>query len=362
MPRRWSRSGPALSIQLDTANSSFHPGDTITGRVIRQLPPDTSRALLTIRLCGRDKVKLRVQEYLLPTPFRSSTNLLGDGSHHAIYDGPLHIPDHTHTGQPPFSCPFSLTLPSHDAISGKALPATFYTRSRIPTSTLRAYVDYWIEASLSNRASPSARDMAICPLVVTLPRLPIIILPPSSRREHKTQYLRWTATHTVSNQYLLPGMENHHPARRTAISNAVYRVLASHSTVATATTKSSPRYTFQIEITTQRTIQLNVPSPVAFYIRTLPVPGQSSPVLAQRSRLIELRSIQIKLVARTTAVLQGKGRARGRKKRSYYKKPKETEKVCPVATRRCSKRDGPQQRGRRYGYPVVVMMAVRVIR
>ncbi|KAK0631384.1 hypothetical protein B0T14DRAFT_2464 [Immersiella caudata] len=124
MPRKWSRNGPALSIQLDNPGP-IRPGDTITGRVTRQLPMDTTRARLSIQLRGRDKVKLTVQEFLVSLPFRASANLLGDDLHHVIFDGPLRIRPCDIPGKTPFICHFAITLPHYDAINGDPLPCRF---------------------------------------------------------------------------------------------------------------------------------------------------------------------------------------------------------------------------------------------
>ncbi|KAK4446391.1 hypothetical protein QBC34DRAFT_440901 [Podospora aff. communis PSN243] len=285
MPRKWSRNGPALAIQLDTPGP-IKPGDTITGRVIRQLPLDTSRARLYIQLRGRDKVKLTVQELLISLPFRADANLLGDDLYHVIYDGPLHVPSPADSGEVFFSCPFAITLPHHDAINGEPLPFTFHSRTRSPTSTLRAFVDYWLEASLSNRASPSSRELAILPLTVRHHPLPIVIHPPDFPIH------RWTCTKTVRTQRLLSGQSH----SRLFLADTLTKTLCG-STV--------PHYTFGVEVFCPRTIQLDSPSPMPLYVRTAPFHHLSSDVLAQRSRLIELHAVKLSLVARTTANLQG---------------------------------------------------------
>src|SRR4051794_1052512 len=108
MPRRWSRNSPALSIHLDSP-APVNPGDTVTGRVTRQLPLDTSLACLTISLRGRDKVKLTISELVLfHGPFRGRANLLSDDLYQTIYSGPLHIPSScdSSSGEVFFSCPF----------------------------------------------------------------------------------------------------------------------------------------------------------------------------------------------------------------------------------------------------------------
>jgi len=285
MPRRWPRNGPGLSIQLDTPGP-INPGDTITGRVVRQLPLDTSRARLTIHLRGRDKVKLFVQEFIKFHPFRTRANLLGDDLHQAIFDGPLHIPSPSNPGEVFFSCPFAITLPNHDAINGDPLPFTFYSRTRSPTSILCAFVDYWLEASLSNRASPSSREIAIYPLTVRHHPLPIVIHPPD------VPIHRWTCRKTVHSQRLLPGQN--HP-----------RLFLADKLTKTLCSPKLPHYTFGVEVVCPKTTQLDSLSPMPLYVRTAPFHELSSDVLAQRSRLIELRAAKVSLVARTTVNLQG---------------------------------------------------------
>ncbi|KAK0657866.1 hypothetical protein B0T16DRAFT_453287 [Cercophora newfieldiana] len=294
MPRRWSRNGPALSIQLDSSGP-FNPGDTITGRVTRQLPLDTSRACLTISLRGRDKVKLTLQEFLAFNPFRARANLLGDDLHHTIYDGPLHIPSPSNPGEVFFSCPFAITLPHCDALQGNPLPFTFYSRTRSAASTLRAFVDYWLEASLSNRASPSSREIAIHPITVRHHALPIVIHPPD------VSLHRWTCTKTVRSQSLLPGQT--HP-----------RLFLADKLTKTLCGGQLPHYTFGVEVVCPKTVQLGSPNPMPLYVRTAPFHELSSDVLAQRSRLVELRGVKVSLVARTTANLQGVVSGSGKRK------------------------------------------------
>jgi len=282
MPRRWLKSGPALSIHLDDTGP-IYPGATITGRVTRRLPIDTSRAQLTIQLRGRDKVKLSNQEFMVFAPSRARSNLLGDDLHQTLlYNGPLHIPAPGQPGEA-FSCPFSITVPYND-LHGRNLPFTFYTRAWSPTSVFRAFVDYWLEASLSNRASPSARDIAIQPIRMEYPPLPLVIPPPEVHF--------WSCEKTIRSQRLLPGME----LPRLYLADRITRTLQAPRV---------PHYTFRVDVACPHMIQLDVASPVSLYIRTVPLHENSSAILGQRSRLIELRSLRVSLVARTTAVLQG---------------------------------------------------------
>lgn len=282
MPRRWLKNGPGLCIQLDDAGPVY-PGATVTGRVIRQLPIDTSRAQLTIQLRGRDKVKLSNQEFMVFVPCRARSNLLGGDLRETLYSGPLHIPAPGQPSEVFFSCPFSIKVPYYD-LHGRNLPFTFYTRTWSPTSVFRAFVDYWLEASLSNRASPSARDVAVQPIRVEHPPLPLVLPPPEVHF--------WSCQKTVRSQRLLPGME----LSRLYLADRVTRTLQALRV---------PHYTFRVDVAYPHMIQLDAASPVPLYIRATPLHEHSSEVLGQRSRLIELRSLRVSLVARTTAVLQG---------------------------------------------------------
>ncbi|KAK5656955.1 hypothetical protein OQA88_3477 [Cercophora sp. LCS_1] len=276
MPRRWSRNTPALSIQLDN-QGPLYPGQTVTGRITRRLPIDTSRGRLTLHLHGLDKVKLT----LPTTTLRARTTLIA--SYQALHNGPLHIPAPSQPGAISYTCPFSLTIPFHDDL-GNVLPFTFHSRTRAATSTCRAFVDYWIEASLSNRNLNSPRDVAICPIVIRQHPLPLF--------EPFPDLGTWTCLKTIRSQRLLPGMER----GRLFLADRLSRTLNAGSV---------PRFVFEMKVRMPTIVQLDA-GLVPFYVSAFARHDLSSEVLGQRGRLVELRGVRVGLVARTTGVVQGR--------------------------------------------------------
>lgn len=304
MPRKWPVNGPSLAIQLDEPGP-FLPGDVISGNVIRRLPFDTKRARLTIQLRGRDKVKLTPQPSLLPTTFRARANFFGDGVHETLHDGPVCFGTSPFTGPPILREPFTFTLPTHD-INHRPLPFSFSTRIRSGRSTLRAFVDYWLEASLSDHASPGwRRTTAIQPLTVHHPAPPPLSLPPSLTT---TTYRRTVHSPLLLAPVLPPsqtlasklGSIRRRPSRPS---------LASHPAPPPdklAKTDDNPHQTFTISLLTPRSLQLDAPTPLPLYLRTAPIPALSSPCLRQKSQLVALLSLSVHLVARTTVNVRGK--------------------------------------------------------
>lgn len=132
-----------------------------------------------------------------------------------------------------------------------------------PTSIFRAFVDYWIEASLSNCASTSSREVAIQPMEVRLPPLPLLALPPSIQRWH-CQETVWTSR--------LPGMISQ---TRLPIHEQMRKVIRSARV---------PHYTFAVEVVCPKAIQLDSPSPIPLYVRTVPIASLSSDAVARAQR------------------------------------------------------------------------------
>lgn len=95
MPQTKISRGPGLSIELDSKGygQNFIPGEAITGHVIRRGPLVSPRALVTIRLIARTKVKLSVENENYGSTMRSRVDLLGSQSPSlTLHDGPVHVP------------------------------------------------------------------------------------------------------------------------------------------------------------------------------------------------------------------------------------------------------------------------------
>src|SRR5207253_5523897 len=84
---RGEANGPGLSIHLD--NGPIYPGATITGRITRHLPSDTSCAQLKICLHGHAILELNNKFNPLAI-FIASLRLLREDAQ-TLYNGPLYI-------------------------------------------------------------------------------------------------------------------------------------------------------------------------------------------------------------------------------------------------------------------------------
>lgn len=171
------RATKGLAIHIDNPQKSYNPGETVTGRVFRQVPVlvGADSVKVIIRLIGRSTTKTTVWSDHLGESQRSYTTgtdiLDPNDSLLTLHDGPLHIPrtstslanddldSRGYDEDVGKAWPFTIVIPTHTSASSeqngderqmRRLPSSSYTeRTEIAPGEFRSgHVQYFLESRL----------------------------------------------------------------------------------------------------------------------------------------------------------------------------------------------------------------------
>ncbi|KAM0084265.1 hypothetical protein ACKRZS_003482 [Fusarium odoratissimum] len=267
MPQTPVKKGPELTIHLDRPDSTYIPGEVITGKISRKTHIVASLATVSISLHARSKSRMVTRRGHLTSTYRGRFDLLQSTEYsRTILEGPIHIAEHDVEQ----SWPFSTSLPNHVDVSAlqplagpdqtylkgdvseQPLPPTFLIERYDYMSGMSAFVEYYLQAELKTTSRGSGTSEAILPF-----RMLYINPEPLS-----AQIGLKTARHTLTLQ-------------------GDYPLVAS------------------VEVQTPTTLQIEGPDPMSFLVLAVPPQGFDLEKQKPGHPSIQITRIFINVVAKT---------------------------------------------------------------
>ncbi|KAB8239132.1 uncharacterized protein BDW43DRAFT_73336 [Aspergillus alliaceus] len=264
----------SANIKIDLASPpgwTYVGGDTVIGNVVRRSHIVAPEATVTLALVGRVKTKISVK--------RNNGN--GTSTSHyrgrwelfrpprlVLFHGPLHLPRGSADDQ--LTWPFSLTVPERptdevleghcraesflpldkDTLARSTLPASFYSSSSGWRTSSEGFVEYYLEAELRyGRAGSFEVEKATLP--ITMRHAPPAGLSFSYDLQSRGVEKR------VKSQRLLPGMEN----AELTLKQKTQKLFGSSKV---------PEFSYIVEVSWPRAIQLDNPVPIPIIIGIKP--------------------------------------------------------------------------------------------
>lgn len=296
MPRTALKSSPALAIELEDPKSSYLPDDIILGRVTRHAHTVSPECWVTIKLFGRAKSKLTVNNGQNRNVYRCRFNLFE--THEQLFHGPVHVPP---DGDPQ-TWPFAIAIPkgpssrlvskSHEQkysnlslkqedIETQSLPPAFYFLSDSwGAKKFHGYVEYYLEAEIRLSGSGGTTSIATLPIFVRPPSSPI----PITDFDLKSRAYRGL----IKTQRLVPGMED-------------AELSFKQKTQKFFRTSKVPEFNYLLQVDYPMVIQLGNPNTIPFKIRLLPNRERTSDIIQDVPQRVTLTGLTMELRS-TTAV------------------------------------------------------------
>lgn len=301
MPQTQKLSTPDIGIQIE-GKPRFAPGDTISGNINRTTHIVAPRARVTVTLHGRTKAKVSPSSRNDSTHYRTSFRLLNARTTtQVVFDGPLHI----ERGRAA-AWPFAMQIPrlvdpaatrssgqeeaSYEPLGrkGRPLPGSFSFCSTGFSSSLEAFVEYYLEAKLYVYHENRAREECFATLPVSLRMLQPG--PPIADFNVRSQdCFKWDK---FISHHLVPGCEDmrlssHQKLRRFFHSRQV------------------PHLTVKYEVEAPGVIQLGHSTPIPFFLRAIPIWSSTSEILQNVPQKIRIDSIHVEITSYTEAKAMG---------------------------------------------------------
>jgi hypothetical protein len=172
MPQTLPRASSQLAIRLDgPPQQAFHPGSTITGRIVRTTFLRSSHAVLTLQLTGRSKTRINVylDEKRRNDVYRSLVNFFDSSeTTQRLVNGPVHV---RHGSAQAWR--FSIKVPSVMYPSTREpVPPTFSSATMGgPSAAADGFIEYTLVAKLNytRLLGPSELDYAVRVLNIRTP-------------------------------------------------------------------------------------------------------------------------------------------------------------------------------------------------
>ncbi|EXM22945.1 Arrestin-like, C-terminal [Fusarium oxysporum f. sp. vasinfectum] len=259
MPQTPIKKGPELTIHLDRPDSTYIPGEVITGQISRKTHIVTASATVSISLHARSKSRMVARRGHLTSTYRGRFDLLQSAEYSkTIFEGPLHVAENDAEQ----SWKFSISLPSRvdgpalqslagpgqtfltGDVSEQPLPPTFLIESYDYMSGMSAFVEYYLQAELKTTSRGSGTSESILPF--------------------RMLYI---------NPEPLPAQIDLHTARHTPALQGDNPMVAS------------------VEVQTPTTLQIEGPGPMSFLV--LAVPPQGVDLGKQKPGLPSIQIIRI---------------------------------------------------------------------
>ncbi|SCV38542.1 uncharacterized protein FFB14_06951 [Fusarium fujikuroi] len=178
MPQTPAKKGPELTIHLDRPDSTYIPGEVITGHITRKSHIVASSAIVTISLHARSKSRMVARRGHLTSTYRGRFDLVQSAEYSkTVFEGPIHIAEHDVEQR----WVFSIRLPDHIDVSAlqllagpdqtyltaelseQPLPPTFLIERYEYMSGMSAFVEYFLQAELKTVSRGSGSAEAILP-------------------------------------------------------------------------------------------------------------------------------------------------------------------------------------------------------
>ncbi|CCT72595.1 uncharacterized protein FFUJ_12475 [Fusarium fujikuroi IMI 58289] len=178
MPQTPAKKGPELTIHLDRPDSTYIPGEVITGHITRKSHIVASSATVTISLHARSKSRMVARRGHLTSTYRGRFDLVQSAEYSkTVFEGPIHIAEHDVEQR----WVFSIRLPDHIDVSAlqllagpdqtyltaelseQPLPPTFLIERYEYMSGMSAFVEYFLQAELKTASRGSGSAEAILP-------------------------------------------------------------------------------------------------------------------------------------------------------------------------------------------------------
>ncbi|KAI1028339.1 hypothetical protein LB503_002135 [Fusarium chuoi] len=178
MPQTPAKKGPELTIHLDRPDSTYIPGEMITGHITRKSHIVASSATVGISLHARSKSRMVARRGHLTSTYRGRFDLVQSAEYtKTVFEGPIHIAEHDVEQR----WVFSIRLPDHIDVSAlqplagpvqtyltaevseQPLPPTFLIERYEYMSGMSAFVEYYLQAELKTVSRGSASAEAILP-------------------------------------------------------------------------------------------------------------------------------------------------------------------------------------------------------
>lgn len=320
MPITRRKATPELAIYLEKTPTSFSPGDTLVGAVVRTAHIVSTRAWVTIKLYGRAKSELTEDSGDCGPPsiadfkFFSPNDTCQD-----LFDGPMHIPPEG--GRQTWQ--FALTIPKRqsprsvkaghtdnnsylpltdDAITASPLPSSFLFNSvDMHGQPNHCYVEYYLEAELRQQSDFSLINAT----------LPIIVqaVPVSSQPQSYNLRTKTIPSH-VRTQRLIPDIKDTGLSFRQKIQKFVH-------------SSKVPQFSFDVQVDYPTIIKIQNTAPIPFMIRVIPDHNKTSEVVGPQT--VTLVSLRMNLISATSMIHTGNLTSTGAiGKIDHYFAPKDT--------------------------------------
>ncbi|KAF5571999.1 hypothetical protein FPANT_13439 [Fusarium pseudoanthophilum] len=178
MPQTPVKKGPELTIHLDRPDSTYIPGEVITGHISRKSHIVASSATVSISLHARSKSRMVARRGHLTSTYRGRFDLVPSTEYSkTVFEGPVHIAEHDVEQRWSFSihlpksvdgsAPQSLAGPDQTYltadVSEQPLPPTFLIERYDYMSGMSAFVEYYLQAELKTASRGSGTGEAILP-------------------------------------------------------------------------------------------------------------------------------------------------------------------------------------------------------
>ncbi|CEJ81528.1 hypothetical protein VHEMI01649 [[Torrubiella] hemipterigena] len=306
MPPTKDQRTSALVLNVNIPQGvTFHPGELITGNVLRPSYISSPNATVTIKLQGRTKAKVEKHEYrggkrLHVVYYRSRFQLFEvnpNETGRTLHQGPLHIETYNDLSrawnfsiQIPFFTGLDLSSPynsestyvdmSPEAVAKHPLPPTFHPLH------VNGFVEYYLEATLhyvNDKGTPQT-DKSILVVPMGMARLPAPIFDWKPKLE--------TESAQAVSYFLVPGTQKEKMGFR-------------QKTKQFFQTTSVPTLKYKVAVSTPSVIQLNHADCLPIYIKlTSDLEGSTD---ALRKLPFKAVITHMEIVAKHKTAIKGEG-------------------------------------------------------
>lgn len=305
MPQTGLKATRELAIRLDDSLTSYCPGDTIIGAVVRNVHTVSTRAWVTIKLHGRAKSKITVHRSngnggSTTKHYRGRFHFFTlDETRQMLFDGPVHIPP----GGDPQVWSFALAIPrrpspgavkqgnsqdrsylplNDEAIATGSLPSSFTFDNQSWRSNFHGFVEYYLEA-VFRQENDSHLTTAILPIILRPDSIPYPLPTNLKSRIHPGH---------VKTHRLIPGMEN----AELSFHQKTQKFFGSSKV---------PQFSFTVYVDSPTVIQMQNDIPIPFKVRIVPNRERTSDIIADVPQTIMLTSLTMELKATTLVICDG---------------------------------------------------------
>lgn len=288
-------SSEELNIELATpSGSTFAPGDTIIGNVVRKSHIVTPHANLKLSLWGQTGTKI-IQQYGDDHREYKAKWILFNARWDQLFRGPVHVPAETDRKEDYWTTPFSVDIPTRPSeswvkfhpqaesylpldsasVALQMLPGTFSSHQDGFYGSNHGFIEYYLEAVLtysyggSTVSRKATRPIVLCHTSIE---------PPLTFYEHQ----RYPKIFKVCSQRLTPGMED----ARLSFGQKTQKFFRSSKV---------PTFSYTVDIVVPKKVQLDSPLPIPFTVRITSLPDESSESIRGTLQTIQIHSVKLSI-------------------------------------------------------------------